>query len=50
MNTIFTRRSIRKYKDLQVGDDLIEGLLRAGMAAPSAGNEQPSKRTGKPVS
>lgn len=41
MNVIFTRRSIRKYTDKTVPEDKIEQILRAGMAAPSAGNEQP---------
>jgi len=41
MNAIFDRRSIRKYEDKPVPAELIEKLLRAGMAAPSAGNERP---------
>ena len=41
MEAIFKRRSIRKYKDEPVSDELIDKLLRAAMAAPSAGNEQP---------
>lgn len=41
MDSIFNRRSIRKYTDKIVSDDLIEKILRAGMAAPSAGNAQP---------
>jgi nitroreductase len=41
MNAILTRKSIRKYKDTKVSDDIVEDLLRAAMAAPSAGNEQP---------
>jgi nitroreductase len=41
MNAILNRRSIRKYKDIKVSDETIEQLLKAGMAAPSAGNEQP---------
>jgi nitroreductase len=40
MNTIFSRRSIRHYKSQPVTSDQLEKLLRAGMAAPSAGNEQ----------
>jgi nitroreductase len=35
-----TRRSIRKYTDRAVPDELISQLLKAAMAAPSAGNEQ----------
>ncbi|EQB88005.1 nitroreductase [Clostridium punense] len=41
MNSILKRRSIRKYKDIKVSDEFVEDLLRAAMAAPSAGNEQP---------
>ena len=41
MESIFKRRSIRKYTDKVVPDELIEKIIRAGMAAPSAGNEQP---------
>ncbi|MBQ8966040.1 nitroreductase family protein [Ruminococcus sp.] len=41
MNEIFTRVSIRKYQDKPVEDEKITQLLRAAMAAPSAGNQQP---------
>lgn len=41
MEAIFKRRSIRKYTDKRVPEEVIERLLRAGMAAPSARNEQP---------
>lgn len=41
MDTILNRKSIRKYKDIKISDEIVEELLRAGMAAPSAGNEQP---------
>ena len=41
MNEIFNRRSVRKFLDKLVEDEKIEKLLRAGMAAPSAGNQQP---------
>ena len=41
MQSIFNRRSIRKYTNEVVPEDLIEQILRAGMSAPSAGNEQP---------
>jgi len=37
---ILTRRSIRKYKDKEVSDDLVKKLLEAAVAAPSAGNQQ----------
>lgn len=41
MEAILNRRSIRKYKGIKINDDIIGELLRAGMAAPSAGNQQP---------
>jgi nitroreductase len=41
MDSIFNRRSIRKYTDKIVSEELIEKILKAGMAAPSAGNAQP---------
>lgn len=41
MDSILKRRSIRKYKDIKVSDEIVEDLLKAAMAAPSAGNEQP---------
>jgi len=40
MEAILSRRSIRKYTDEPVSDDVIEAVLRAAMAAPSAGNQQ----------
>ena len=41
METILTRRSIRKYTLKPVSDSLIQELINAAMSAPSAGNEQP---------
>jgi nitroreductase len=41
MEEIFKRMSIRSYEDTPVEDKKIEMLLRAAMAAPSAGNQQP---------
>lgn len=38
---VLSRRSIRKYTAEPVDDELVERLLRAAMAAPSAGNQQP---------
>jgi len=38
---ILSRRSIRKYTDAPVSEEHVEYLLRAAMAAPSAGNQQP---------
>jgi len=39
--TIFARRSIRKYTDKPVSEEAIETLLKAAMAAPSASNRKP---------
>ncbi len=41
IDAILTRRSIRIYRDEPLPDLVIYELLRTGMAAPSAGNEQP---------
>lgn len=41
MTAILSRRSIRKYTKKPVPEDLIKELLKAGMNAPSAGNQQP---------
>ncbi|MBD3363500.1 nitroreductase family protein [Candidatus Dojkabacteria bacterium] len=41
LQTIHTRRSIRKYKDKMVSNEDIEKTLKAAMQAPSAGNGQP---------
>ena len=41
MKEIFERVSIRKYTDRAVEDEKILTILRAAMAAPSAGNQQP---------
>ncbi|MDH4162910.1 MAG: nitroreductase family protein [Nitrospirota bacterium] len=41
MEAIFSRRSIRVYTPKPVPGSLVTELLRAAMAAPSAGNEQP---------
>ena len=38
---ILRRRSIRAYTSEPVTHEHVEALLRAGMAAPSAGNQQP---------
>ena len=37
MEEIFKRRSIRKYKTQPVPEEDLKKILRAGMAAPSAG-------------
>lgn len=41
MEAILTRRSIRKYTKDPVPESLVDELLKAAMAAPSARNEQP---------
>lgn len=41
MNAIFKRVSIRKYENRSVEQEKIDRILRAAMAAPSAGNQQP---------
>ncbi len=41
MKEIHTRRSIRKYEDKPISEDMIYRILRAAMYAPSAGNERP---------
>lgn len=40
IDAIMTRRSIRNYTDEPVTDEQLETVLRAAMAAPSAGNQQ----------
>jgi nitroreductase len=41
LETIFSRRSIRKYTDQPVESEKLELLLKAAMAAPSAMNCKP---------
>lgn len=38
---IMSRTSIRSYADFPVGKETVDTLLRAAMAAPTAGNKQP---------
>ena len=40
LETIFSRRSIRKYSDTAISEEITETLLKAGMSAPSARNNQ----------
>lgn len=40
METIFKRRSVRKYTETPVTDVQVKQIVRAGMAAPSAKNSQ----------
>lgn len=41
MDEIFQRVSVRRFQDQIVEVEKVERLLRAAMAAPSAGNQQP---------
>lgn len=41
LTCIRTRRSVRTFTEEPVSEDLVQAVLAAGMAAPSAGNEQP---------
>ncbi len=40
METIFNRRSVRKFSDKDISVEDLTKILKAGMRAPSAGNEQ----------
>ncbi len=40
MNSIFTRRSVRKFSDKEVEQEKISNVLKAGMQAPSSMNQQ----------
>jgi len=41
LDAIFTRRSVRDFKSDPISEDDLHDLLRAGMQAPSARDEQP---------
>jgi nitroreductase len=41
LDVIYRRRSIRKFTEAPIDEDLITDLLKAGMAGPSAMNSQP---------
>jgi len=41
--TIKNRRSIRKYKDIDISKEIIEDLIDCARIAPSAKNRQPWK-------
>ena len=41
LKEILNRRSIRKYKDKEIPDEVVAKLLHAAMQAPSANNQQP---------
>lgn len=41
METLFSRRSIRKYTAEPVTEEVLREILEAAMSSPSAGNQQP---------
>jgi len=41
IETVLTRRSIRKYKKEQITDEVLQNILEAGRRAPTATNSQP---------
>lgn len=41
MDAIFKRESVREFEDKQVEPKKVKQLMKAAMAAPSAGNQQP---------
>ena len=41
LENIMTRASVRSYSDRKIGKETVDTLLRAAMAAPTAGNKQP---------
>lgn len=41
VDAIYKRASVRKFTEDPVTDEQVQALLRAAMAAPSAGNQQP---------
>ena len=43
LKNIYSRRAVRRYKDLSVAREIIDMLLDAGRMAPSAMNRQPWK-------
>lgn len=40
MNNLLERRSVRRYQDTQVPDDLLDPILEAGLYAPTGMNRQ----------
>ncbi|MFI3291694.1 MAG: nitroreductase family protein [Opitutales bacterium] len=41
LNNIHTRTSVREYSDKKVSEEILTTLVKAAMAAPTAGNMQP---------
>ena len=42
INTLYTRRSIRDYEEMQVNEEILNEIMKAGTYAPSARNSQSS--------
>ncbi|MDD3625989.1 MAG: nitroreductase family protein [bacterium] len=41
LNLFLKRRSVREYKSEDIEKEVLENIIRVGMNAPSAGNQQP---------
>jgi nitroreductase len=41
IRAIYTRRSVREYKDKKISEDIIKNILNAAVMAPSSNNYQP---------
>lgn len=41
IDAILKRRSIRKYKDKEISDEILKEIIKAGMYAPSSNNKRP---------
>lgn len=41
LNSIYERKSVRKFTDKAIEKEKVDALLKAGMSAPSAKNKQP---------
>jgi nitroreductase len=41
LETIYSRRSIRKFKPTHITQEIVTEILRAAMSAPTAGNQRP---------
>jgi nitroreductase len=41
LKLLLTRRSVRKFTQQPITDDIIDNIMHAAMSAPSAANEQP---------
>lgn len=41
IQNIYSRRSVRKYTEKQIDDEILKQILTAGMSGPSAVNKRP---------